>query len=51
VETGRKTVIASRLKPSGRFWIVLGSNAIIALRRAYLEGRSKDYWEFRLRVA
>jgi hypothetical protein len=32
IEAGCKTVIGSRLKPSGMFWTVRGANAIIALR-------------------
>lgn len=45
VEAGCKTVIGSRLKRSGMFWTVCGSNAIIALRCCRLNGRFEDYWE------
>ena len=47
IEAGCKTVIGSRLKPSGMFWTVRGANAIIALRCCYLNGRFEDYWESR----
>ena len=50
IEAGCKTVIGSRLKQSGMFWTVRGSNAIIALRCCYLNSRFEDYWEAR-RVA
>jgi hypothetical protein len=50
IEAGCKTVIASRLKRSGMFWTVQGTNAILALRCSYLNARFENYWEGR-RVA
>ncbi len=47
VEAGCKTRLGSRLKRSGRFWRVLGVNAIIALRCHRLSGKFEDYWENR----
>lgn len=47
IEAGCKTVIGSRLKQSGMFWMVRGANAIIALRCCHLNGRFEDYWEAR----
>lgn len=47
IEAGCKTVIGSRLKRSGMFWTVRGSNAILALRCCHLNGRFEDYWEGR----
>jgi hypothetical protein len=47
IEAGCKTVIGSRLKPSGMFWTVRGANSIIALRCCCLNGRFEDYWETR----
>ena len=47
IEAACKTVIGSRLKPSGMFWTVRGANAIIALRCCYLNGRFEDYRESR----
>ena len=47
IEAGCKTVIGSRLKPSGMFWTVRGANSIIALRCCHLNGRFEDYWESR----
>jgi hypothetical protein len=44
IEAGCKTVIGSRLKRSGMFWTVRGSNAILALRCCHLNGRFEDYW-------
>ena len=51
IETGCRTVIASRLKRSGMFWSVRGANAITALRCARLSNRFDDYWENRARAA
>jgi len=50
IEAGCRTVIGSRLKQSGMFWTVRGSNAIIALRCSHLNGQFEGYWEGR-RVA
>jgi hypothetical protein len=50
VESGCKIVIAARLKRSGMFWTVRGSNAITALRCYRLSGRFEDYWADRRRV-
>jgi hypothetical protein len=47
IEAGCKTVIGSRLKRSGMFWMVRGANAILALRCCYLNGRFEDYREAR----
>jgi hypothetical protein len=47
IEAGCKTVVASRLKRSGRFWTVRGANAIPALRCPLLNGHFEDYWENR----
>ena len=47
IEAGCKTVVASRLKRSGRFWTIRGANAIFALRCACLNGRFEDYGEDR----
>ena len=47
IEAACKTVIGSRLKQSGMFWIVRGANAILALRCCHLNGRFEDYWETR----
>jgi len=47
MEARCKTVIGSRLKQSGMFWMVRGANAIIALRCCQLSGNSEDYWEAR----
>ena len=47
IEAGCKTVAASRLKRSGRFWTVRGANAILALRCSHFNGRFEDYWESR----
>jgi len=47
IEAGCKTVVASRLKRSGRFWTVRGADAILALHCADLNGRFEDYWESR----
>lgn len=47
IEAGCRTVIGSRLKQSGMFWIVRGANAIIALRCCHLNGRFENYWEAR----
>jgi hypothetical protein len=44
IEAGCKTVIGSRLKLSGMFWIVPGANGIIALRCCHLNGRFENYW-------
>jgi len=44
IEAGCKTVIGSRLKRSGMFWTVRGTNAILALRCCCLNGRFEDYW-------
>jgi hypothetical protein len=44
VEAGCKTVIGARLKCSGMFWTVRGSNAITALRCCRLSHRFEDYW-------
>lgn len=51
IEAGCKTVIGSRLKQSGMFWTVRGSNAIIALRCTRLSGKFEDYWADRSRAA
>jgi hypothetical protein len=45
VEAGCKSIIAERLKRSGMFWTVRGSNAIIALRCCRFNGRFEDFWE------
>jgi hypothetical protein len=47
IEAGCKTIIGSRCKQSGMFWIVRGANAIMALRCCYFNGRFEDYWEAR----
>lgn len=47
IEAGCKTVIGARLKASGMFWTLRGTNAIIALRCCQLSGRFEDYWEAR----
>jgi hypothetical protein len=47
IEAGCKTVVASRLQRSGRFWTVRGAHAILALRCSLLNGRFEDYWEDR----
>jgi hypothetical protein len=47
IEAGCKTVIGSRLKQSGMFWTVRGTNAILALRCCHLNDRFEDYWEGR----
>jgi hypothetical protein len=47
IEAGCKTVIGSRLKKSGMFWTIKGTNAILALRCRHLNGRFEDYWESR----
>lgn len=47
IEAGCKTVIGARLKQSGMFWSVEGSNAIIALRCCHLNNRFEDYWDQR----
>ena len=47
VEAGCKTIIGSRLKPSGMFWTVRGANAIVALRCNRLSGQFENYWENR----
>jgi hypothetical protein len=51
IEAGCKTVIGSRLKQSGMFWMVCGANAIIALRCNRLSGEFEDYWADRQQVA
>jgi hypothetical protein len=51
VEAGCKTVIGARLKRSGMFWTVRGSNAITALRCCRLSRRFEDYWADRRRAA
>jgi hypothetical protein len=45
IEAGCKTVIGHRLKQSGMFWTVQGTNSILALRCSHLNGRFEDYWE------
>jgi hypothetical protein len=47
IEAGCKSVVGSRLKRSGMFWTVRGSNAILALRCYHFNGRFEDYWEAR----
>ncbi|MHB8304243.1 MAG: hypothetical protein ACYDC6_15750, partial [Acidobacteriaceae bacterium] len=47
IEAGCKTVIGSRLKQSGMFWIVRGANALVALRCRHLNGQFENYWERR----
>jgi len=44
VEAACKTLIGARLKCSGMFWTVRGTNAIIALRCCLLSRRFEDYW-------
>jgi len=51
VEAGCKIVIGARLKCSGMFWTVRGSNAITALRCCRLSRRFEDYWADRGRAA
>jgi hypothetical protein len=51
VEAGCKIVIGARLKCSGMFWTVRGSNAITALRCCRLSRRFEDYWADRRRAA
>lgn len=51
VEAGCKTVIGARLKRSGMFWTLRGTNAIIALRCSLLSRRFEDYWASRCRAA
>ncbi len=41
IEAGCKTVIGSRLKQSGMFWTVRGTNFIIALRCCHLKAVSR----------
>jgi len=43
VESGCGHVIGARVKQSGMHWTVQGSNAIIAMRRSELSGRSDDF--------
>jgi hypothetical protein len=45
IEAGCKSAVGARLKRSGMFWTVLGTNAIISLRCCRLNGRFEDYWE------
>jgi hypothetical protein len=45
IEAGCKTVIGKRLKGSGMFWTVRGSNAIAALRCCFASGRFEQFWE------
>lgn len=47
IEAVCKTVIGSRPKQSGMFWIVRRANAIIALRCCHLNSRLESYWEDR----
>ena len=47
VEAGCKTTIGARLKQSGMFWTLKGSNAIIALRCAKLSGRFEGFFDRR----
>jgi hypothetical protein len=47
IEAGCKSVVGSRLKRSGMFWTVRGSNSILALRCCHLNGRFEDYWAAR----
>ena len=47
VESGCKTAIGARLKQSGMFWTLKGSNAIIALRCTKLSGRLEGFFERR----
>jgi len=47
IEAGCRAVIGRRLKNSGMFWTVRGTNAIIALRCNRLSGKFEDYWESR----
>jgi hypothetical protein len=47
IEAGCKTVTGHRLKQSGMFWMVVGANAVLALRCSHLNGRLEDYWESR----
>jgi hypothetical protein len=51
VEAGCRTVIGARLKCSGMFWTVRGSNAITALRCCRLSRRFEDYWADRAQAA
>src|ERR1035438_6625147 len=45
IEAGCKSIAGARLKRSGMFWTVPGSNAIIALRCSRHNGRFEDYWD------
>jgi hypothetical protein len=45
IEAGCKTLIGKRLKQSGMFWSVAGSNAIIAVRCCSYSGRFEQFWE------
>jgi hypothetical protein len=45
IEAGCKSIVGQRLKQSGMFWTVTGTNNIIALRCARHNGRFEDYWE------
>ncbi len=44
VEAGCRVVIGQRLKRSGMFWSINGSNAIIALRCSLFSGRFDEFW-------
>ncbi len=44
LEAGGKTVIGSRLNQSGRFWMVRGAKALLALRGGQFKHRFEDYW-------
>ena len=46
VEAGCRTVIGQRLKQSGMFWTVKGTNSISALRCCLLSNRWEDLWEY-----
>ncbi|MGC9197918.1 MAG: hypothetical protein ACP5E5_03140 [Acidobacteriaceae bacterium] len=46
IEAGCKTVIGSRLKQSGMFWIIRGANAIVALR-CYVAHPTPEIWSRR----
>lgn len=51
IEAACKTVIGSRLKQSGVFWTLRGTNPIIALRCHQLSRKVEDYWASRSRAA
>jgi hypothetical protein len=45
IEAGCKTVIGARLKQSGMFWSVRGTNSVLALHCCQLSACFEEYWE------